>query len=72
MAVESRVFRLLEVEEGRRWSVQKPGKHFPVRDFLAAQARFSHFTEADYEAFENEVKEEWDFLMARTSSVTEI
>ena len=72
MAVNSRVFRLLEIEDGRRWSVQRPKKSLPVRDFLDAQGRFSHFTDADVEAFEKEVAEEWDFTMERASSVTDI
>ena len=72
MAVQSRVFQLVEVEEGIRWQVQKPKQETPVRDFLAAQGRFSHFTRADFEDFEKQVEEEWKFLLARASGVTEV
>jgi len=72
MAVQSRVFPLLEVEDGVHWTVQQPKERIPVRDYIKMQGRFSHLNEAGIEAIEKEVDEEWKFLLAKASVVEEI
>ena len=72
MAVQSRVFPLLEVEDGIHWKVQQPKETIPVRDYIKAQGRFSHLKEADIEAIEKEVDENWELLLAKASVVEEI
>jgi len=72
MAVQSRVFPLLEVEDGIHWKVQQPKETIPVRDYIKAQGRFSHLKEADIEAIEKDVDESWELLLAKASVVEEI
>ena len=72
MAVQSRVFALLEVEDGVRWKVKQPKEKVPIKDYIRLQGRFSHLTDADIEAIEQEVDEEWKFLLAKASVVEEI
>ena len=72
MAVQSRVFVLVEVEDGVHWTVQQPKERIPVRDYLKVQGRFSHLGEADIEAIEREVDEEWELLLAKASVVEDI
>ncbi len=69
MAVESRVFPLVEVEDGVRWTVQLPQQEISVRDYMKMQGRFGHLAEADIEAMEKFVHEEWELLLAKASSV---
>ena len=72
MAVQSRVFPLLEVEDGIHWKVQQPKETIPVRDYIKAQGRFSHLKDADIKAIENQVDEDWELLLAKASVVEEI
>jgi len=72
MAVQSRVFPLLEVEDGIHWKVQQPKETVPVRDYIKAQGRFSHLNDADIEAIEKDVDESWELLLAKASVVEEI
>ena len=72
MAVQSRVFPLLEVEDGVRWTVQQPGQRIPVRDYIKMQGRFAHLSEADIEAMAREVDEEWELLLAKASVKGEV
>jgi len=72
MAVESRVFPLLEVEDGVRWTLQKPQKGISVRDYIKAQGRFGHLSEVEIEAIERSVHDEWELLLAKASRVCEL
>jgi len=72
MAVQSRVFALVEVEDGIHWKVKQPKERIPVRDYIKAQGRFSHLSDADIGAIEKEVEEEWEILLAKASVVEEI
>jgi len=72
MAVEGRVFPLLEVEDGLRWTVQEPQGRISVGDYIKMQGRFGHLREADIEAIENSVHEEWELLLAKASRVCEL
>lgn len=72
MAVDSRVFPLLEVEDGVRWTVQQPQQGTSVRDYIKTQGRFGHLSEAEIEAMEKSVHEEWELLVAKASSVCEL
>jgi len=65
IAVQSRAFPLLEVEDGVRWTVLEMKERIPVWEYLKMQGRFSHLTEADVEAVQEEVDEEWEFLLSK-------
>jgi len=72
MAVQSRVFPLLEVEDGIHWKMKQPKERIPVRDYIKAQGLFSHLNDADIEAIEKEVDKDWELLLAKASVVEEI
>lgn len=65
IAVQSRVFPLLEVEDGVRWTVLKMKERIPVWEYLKMQGRFAHLTEADVEDVQKEVDEEWELLLSK-------
>jgi pyruvate/2-oxoacid:ferredoxin oxidoreductase beta subunit len=72
MAIQSRLFALVEVEDGIHWKVKQPKETIPVRDYIKAQGRFSHLKEADIAAIEKDIDEEWKLLIAKASVVEEI
>ena len=72
MAVQSRVFQLVEIEDGVRWTVQQPKERIPVREYIRMQGRFGHLSEADIEAIEREVDEEWEFLLTKAPGIGEV
>jgi pyruvate/2-oxoacid:ferredoxin oxidoreductase beta subunit len=72
MAIQCRLFALVEVEDGIHWKVKQPKETIPVRDYIKAQGRFSHLKEADIEEIEKDVDEEWKLLLAKASVVEEI
>src|SRR5690606_39952806 len=45
MAVQSRVFPLVEVEHGTDWRFTIDPEHVPVQDYIRAQGRFRHLTD---------------------------
>ncbi len=72
LAVQSRSFPLLEVENGVRWTLQRPKQKVPVRQFMSLQGRFGHMSESDLEEYEKNVDEEWELLSAKANKVYEI
>lgn len=44
LAVRSRVFPLLEVEDGERWRFTQEPEQLPVEDYIRAQGRFRHLS----------------------------
>jgi pyruvate/2-oxoacid:ferredoxin oxidoreductase beta subunit len=65
MAVEAAIFPLYEVEAGRRYRLTHQPKHLPVKEYLDAQGRFRHLTAEMKEWIQQNVNEEWGFLMKR-------
>jgi pyruvate ferredoxin oxidoreductase beta subunit/2-oxoisovalerate ferredoxin oxidoreductase beta subunit len=65
MAVRTRVFPLMEVEDGTRWrfTVDHPGD--PVEPYIRRQGRFSHLTTEEVEQIQRDVDERWEFLSRR-------
>jgi len=65
MAVERRIFPLLEVENGGEWrfTVDHPGG--PVEPYLRRQARFKHLNEVQVEHIQREVDARWKILSNR-------
>jgi pyruvate ferredoxin oxidoreductase beta subunit len=62
LAVESRVFPLVECDHGA-WRVTLGPKHpVPVSEYLRSQGRFSHLTAEETEAIQRHVDERWDAL----------
>jgi pyruvate/2-oxoacid:ferredoxin oxidoreductase beta subunit len=64
LAVESRYFPLLEVEDGR-WRITYTPKHpVPVADFLATQGRFAHLSPEEIAEIQRHLDERWELLSA--------
>jgi len=62
LAVETNVFPLFEVEEGRRYTLNYEPRRLPVQDYLFKQGRFKHLREEEVKHIQKEVDEEWDTL----------
>jgi pyruvate/2-oxoacid:ferredoxin oxidoreductase beta subunit len=62
MAVRSRVFPLLEVENGVDWrfTAEHPGD--PVDEYVKAQGRFRHLDDAAIAGIQRDVDARWDYL----------
>ncbi|MDH5805979.1 MAG: thiamine pyrophosphate-dependent enzyme [Gemmatimonadota bacterium] len=69
MAVQNRIFPLLEVEDGQRWKFTVEHAGEPVEPYLLKQGRFRHFTPEDVSAVQADVDAKWDVLMARTNGL---
>jgi pyruvate/2-oxoacid:ferredoxin oxidoreductase beta subunit len=64
-AVRTRVFPLMEVENGTRWrfTVEHPGE--PVGPYLRKQGRFRHLTDQDVERIQADLDTRWAMLERR-------
>ncbi|HEX9907880.1 MAG TPA: 3-methyl-2-oxobutanoate dehydrogenase subunit beta [Thermoplasmata archaeon] len=69
LAVDTHMFPLYEIEDGRV-RVTRTGKGLPVHEYLKAQGRFSHLTEAEMSAIQKGVDASWKNLLAKESSGT--
>lgn len=67
LAVESRVFPLYEVEDGERYTISRIPKGIPVGEYLRAQQRFAHLTEAEIQQIQREVDRSWERLAQRAA-----
>jgi len=66
-AVRTRVFPLMEVENGTRWrfTVEHPGD--PVGPYLRKQGRFRHLTDQDVERIQADLDARWAILEQRVA-----
>ncbi|RKZ21447.1 pyruvate synthase subunit beta [bacterium] len=66
LAVQSRVFPLLEIENGEKWilnmNIKKP---VPVVEYLKLQGRFRHLKEEDIQRIQEYVDKEWERILKR-------
>ena len=65
IAVQSRVFPLVEVEDGIQWTVKEPTQRASVHDYIKPQGRFSHLGKAEIDTIEEEVNKEWELLLTK-------
>jgi pyruvate ferredoxin oxidoreductase beta subunit/2-oxoisovalerate ferredoxin oxidoreductase beta subunit len=69
MAVQCRVFPLVEVEDGERWRFSRaPAPAEPVAPYLARQGRFRHLTEAQVARIQSDVDARWKALERRVAA----
>lgn len=60
LAVQSRVFPLVEVYDGRYYQVKKDVEPVPVSSYLARQGRFAKMSAADIEIVQKNVDVRWE------------
>lgn len=65
LAVESRVFPLMEIEDGVRYSIAEPRRQSPIDAYLAQQKRYRGLGEEERAAMQDEVDTAWTRLQAR-------
>ncbi len=69
MAVQNRVFPLMEVEHGDRWRFTAESAGDPVAPYIKAQGRFRHLDDAAIAQIQADVDARWEYLnrMVRSS-----
>ena len=55
LAVETGMWRLYEIVDGKQIETYEPGELRPVKDYIRAQNRFSHLTDDDIEKIQEEL-----------------
>ncbi|MHC1724674.1 MAG: thiamine pyrophosphate-dependent enzyme [Syntrophobacteraceae bacterium] len=71
MMVESCIFPLYEIEEGRltltgkSLSIAKSGRKKPIDEYIAMQGRFKKITPSQVAEFQRRVDERWEFILKR-------
>ncbi|TET98543.1 MAG: 3-methyl-2-oxobutanoate dehydrogenase subunit beta [Candidatus Stahlbacteria bacterium] len=64
LAVLTRVFPLIEVENGRVWKLTKKVRTVkPVSEYLKLQGRFRHLSEDDVAVIQENTNKDWEILM---------
>jgi pyruvate/2-oxoacid:ferredoxin oxidoreductase beta subunit len=67
LAVETNVFPLYEVEDGKRYTINREPRRLPVQEYLLKQGRFRHLKEEQIRQIQMDVDEEWEKLKQRVS-----
>jgi pyruvate/2-oxoacid:ferredoxin oxidoreductase beta subunit len=62
LAVETNIFPLYEIENGKKYTVNRQPRRLPVEEYLSKQGRFKHLNEAQIRSIQMEANEEWDRL----------
>ena len=65
LAVETGVFPLYEVVDGKYRLTYKPKELKPVREYLRLQGRFKHLSESQIEEIQKKVSETWENFWSR-------
>jgi pyruvate/2-oxoacid:ferredoxin oxidoreductase beta subunit len=65
LAVQSRVFPLIEIENGLKYRITVESEGIPVREYLRNQGRFRHITEEDVKLIQKEVDRNWMLLQKK-------
>jgi pyruvate/2-oxoacid:ferredoxin oxidoreductase beta subunit len=68
LAVETNVFPLYEVEDGKRYTVNREPRGLPVREYLLRQGRFRHLREEQIRQIQMDADEEWMKLKQRAGT----
>lgn len=68
LAVECKVFPLLEVEKGEKYFLNYIPKGLHIKEYIKYQERFKHLKEEDIENLQAEVEKNWQELLTKTES----
>lgn len=63
LAVQTRLFPLVEVWDGRYFEVNKDIAKVPVADYVNKQGRFGKMSDEDIQRIEDEISERWEHLL---------
>ena len=63
MAVQTNIFPLYEVEDGRRYTINYKPKEYLAREYFKLQGRFKHLTDQDLDQIQQMVNEDWELLL---------
>ena len=70
LAVETNVFPLYEVENGKKYTINHEPRCLPVQEYLLKQGRFKHLKEDQIRQIQRDVDEEWEKLKRRADYST--
>jgi len=70
MAVQSRVFPMVEVEDGRHWRFTMEHAGDPVEPYLRRQGRFRHLSAEQVAHIQAEIEAHWEALQQRVQGAT--
>ncbi len=65
LAVETKVFPLVEVEDGERWTLNYWPHEKPLEDYLKLQGRFRHLTQETVDEIRKGVEHRWENFVKR-------
>jgi len=65
LAVETGVYPMVEILDGRDWRLTHPRGTRPIAEYLKGQKRYNHLQPDDVAALQHEVDEGWELLEAR-------
>jgi len=63
LAVHTKVFPLYEIADGLFYNINVEPKNVPVEEYLRLQGRFSHLTEEEVQAIQQNIDREWERLV---------
>ncbi len=66
LAVETKLFPLYEIIDGKEYRITHQPKGVPVSEYVKMQGRYRHFKEEDIDQLQREVDEDWEQLVAQT------
>ena len=64
LAVQTGMWVLYEIEEGKFKLNLKPNKLKPVKEYLKTQGRFSHLTDEELASIQEEVHRRWERMLS--------
>jgi pyruvate/2-oxoacid:ferredoxin oxidoreductase beta subunit len=62
LAVETNIFPLYEIENGKKYTINHQPRRLPVREYLSKQGRFKHLSEEQIRNIQREADDEWERL----------
>ena len=65
-AIDTKVFYIYEVINGKEYHNSVEPRNLPVEDYLKQQGRFSHLGKEDFEYIQQKVDYEWKVLLQRS------
>src|SRR5512136_1344952 len=65
LAVETNVFPLYEVEDGKRYTINHEPRRLPVQEYLLKQGRYRHLKKEQIRQIQRDVDDEWEKLSQR-------